>query len=705
MKIKKIGAVLAAVSVAAGSLTFVSAADNYKYSDTIGVVAGIEVFQAGAPHWLTGYQGGKSTLHLTHDAYEGSAALLITDVQGGSAPANYELSKAANYGDISKIVEGDNYKIEFYQKPVGTDGVYTLSDRGRYYNNYDIKLFDIYDAETGEKVSASTEITPKWYKTVMNFTATASNIKDWVGLALWSGANPIIIDSVRMYREMDGSWVEMADGSTVRNGLFEEGVTASIGKDPTDVKVENKSKAVTLSWTNPQNQAIKIYNGSELIATTAEGAISYTLTNLEANREYTFTLKGVGTIGESAGVTVSALPFDNLPDTIDTISGIEVFQAGAPHWLTGYQGGKSTLHLTHDAYEGSAALLITDAKGGTAPANYELSKAANYGDISKMVSGDKYKIEFYQKPAAAGDDGLYILSTQARYYNSYDAVKFTTYDAEMGEQVTANTTIAPKWYKSVMEFTATDAQVKDWVGFAPWSGANPIIIDSVRMYREVEGEWTEMADGSTVRNGLFEEGVTADTTAPYDVENLEAIAENASVTLAWDAVEEADLAGYKVFMNGKEIADLARNVVSYKVTGLTNDTEYTFVVKSYDRMGNVAEGSEISATPTVPAYTIGEFVMGESVVAGENTVSINVENAKVDAGVEAQLIIGLYNGSGALVKAAASIAENISIGTNKTLTAKITVDDIDADNYTIKAFCWKSIDSLSSLKEAREIGE
>ena len=114
MKIKKIGAVLAAMSVAAGSLTFVSAEDNYKYSDTIGVVAGVEVFKAGAAHWLPGYQGGTSTLHLTHDAYEGSAALLITDATA-SAPANYELSKVANYGDISKIVEGDNYKIEFYQ--------------------------------------------------------------------------------------------------------------------------------------------------------------------------------------------------------------------------------------------------------------------------------------------------------------------------------------------------------------------------------------------------------------------------------------------------------------------------------------------------------------------------------------------------------------------------------------------------------------
>ena len=387
MKIKKIGAVLAAMSVAAGSLTFVSAEDNYKYSDTIDVVAGVEVFQAGAAHWLTGYQGGKSTLHLTHDAYEGSAALLITDVQGGSAPANYQLSKAG-------IVAGDNYKVEFYQKPVGTDGAYTLSNRARYYNNYDVKLFDIYDAETGEKVSADTTLSSKWYKTVMNFTATASNIEDWVGLALWSGANPIIIDSVKVYHETDGNWEEMADGTTVRNGSFEQGVTATIGKDPTDVRAENKSKAVTLNWKNPQNQVIKIYNGSALIATTAEGATAYTLTNLEANREYTFTLKGVGTIGESAGVTVSALPFDNLLDTIDTIAGVEVFQAGAPHWLGGYQGGTSTLYLTHDAYEGTAALLITNAKGGTAPANYQLSKAANYGDISKIVEGDNYKIEF-----------------------------------------------------------------------------------------------------------------------------------------------------------------------------------------------------------------------------------------------------------------------------------------------------------------------
>ena len=504
-----------------------------------------------------------------------------------------------------------------------------------------------------------------------------------------------------MYHKVDGEWVAMADATAVRNGGFEENINAAFGVDPTNVKAENKAKAVKLSWQNPANQQIKIYNGSQLVATTEEGASSYTISGLEANKEYLFTLKGVGTISESTGVTISALPFDNLPDTINTISGVEVFKEGAAHWLTGYQSGNSSLYLTHDAYEGSAALLVNATSVG-APANCNLDKTNANADKDKLIAGDTYKIELYEKPVSS--NGTYKLIRSARYYDDYDVFDFNMYDAETGNAISANDTIEDKWYRLEREFTANSGSISSGVGLSMW-GEGTFILDSVKMYHKVDGEWIAMADATAVRNGGFEEEVIPDTTAPYDVENFKAITGDGKAELSWDAVDEADLAGYKLFMNGNEIADMARNVTSYTAEELANDTEYTFIIKSYDRIGNVAEGSEIKVIPTAPAYTVGNFVMGSNVVEGENEVAINIVNVKVEEGVNAQLIIGLYNGRGALVKAVASEETNISIGNNKTLSAKIVVDDINADDYKIKAFCWKSIDSLSSLREAQEISE
>ncbi len=56
------------------------------------------------------------------------------------------------------------------------------------------------------------------------------------------------------------------------------------------------------------------------------------------------------------------------------------------------------------------------------------------------------------------------------------------------------------------------------------------------------------------------------------------------VQLNWNENTENDLAGYRVYRNGTQIAEVSTN--SYEETGLTEDTTYSYQVSSYDNSGN-----------------------------------------------------------------------------------------------------------------------
>ena len=100
---------------------------------------------------------------------------------------------------------------------------------------------------------------------------------------------------------------------------------------------------------------------------------------------------------------------------------------------------------------------------------------------------------------------------------------------------------------------------------------------------------------------------TSDTTAPEDATSLSAMPGDSKVTLSWTASAntEGDLAGHKVYYSsdGGTIyttaeSELSASATSYEVTGLTNETAYTFKVTCYDEVGNESSGATISCTPT-----------------------------------------------------------------------------------------------------------
>lgn len=92
----------------------------------------------------------------------------------------------------------------------------------------------------------------------------------------------------------------------------------------------------------------------------------------------------------------------------------------------------------------------------------------------------------------------------------------------------------------------------------------------------------------------------ADTTPPAAPAGLTASQVNYnSVTLTWAANTEPDLAGYKVYRNGTEVAQVTGT--SWQDTGVSPQTTYTYEVRAYDQAGNLSSPASIAVTtPAAP---------------------------------------------------------------------------------------------------------
>jgi len=89
---------------------------------------------------------------------------------------------------------------------------------------------------------------------------------------------------------------------------------------------------------------------------------------------------------------------------------------------------------------------------------------------------------------------------------------------------------------------------------------------------------------------------------PQAPTNLTATAGNSVVTLNWQASDGAT--GYNIYMGNPDCTSLTKVVsttgTSYRVTGLTNGTQYCFVVKAYNSDGESGPSNEATATPVAP---------------------------------------------------------------------------------------------------------
>jgi hypothetical protein len=130
------------------------------------------------------------------------------------------------------------------------------------------------------------------------------------------------------------------------------------------------------------------------------------------------------------------------------------------------------------------------------------------------------------------------------------------------------------------------------------------------------------------------EVAAADTQPPSDVENVNAVAGSAEVTLTWNvATDNVGVKGYKVYYGDKPVGAGEKyklpaidvgNKITYAVKDLANGTTYYFAVTAYDDSGNesINYSAEVSATPFQAAADSEAPVVVKAEATDKQTVKV-----------------------------------------------------------------------------------
>lgn len=196
----------------------------------------------------------------------------------------------------------------------------------------------------------------------------------------------------------------------------------------------------------------------------------------------------------------------------------------------------------------------------------------------------------------------------------------------------------------------------------------------------------ETVDGNFVATCAVE--VITDTTAPEEVTGAVASAGNGQLTLTWTDPADADFDHVLVSGDGLTEQSISAGTRSAKITGLSNGTEYTIVLRTVDTVGNISTGVSLKGTPvedTVPDTTAPAEVTGAVVTAGNGQLTITwtdpsdadfhhvlvsgngITEKNISKGVQSAAVTGLTNGINyTIVLRTVDTTGNVSSGTSIT---------------------------------------
>lgn len=262
-----------------------------------------------------------------------------------------------------------------------------------------------------------------------------------------------------------------------------------------------------------------------------------------------------------------------------------------------------------------------------------------------------------------------------------------------------------KWQTITGKFTTGDGQNN--LLLRPGSAMREVYIDNIKVW----GNGIEESDPATYSFSNVAKS------APDNVSSVLATqGEKNSTTISWTA-------GGGQFVNVYEDIDenpndnvhtwmfrarVPNTQTSVTLNNLETDKTHNFMVTT-EKSGAQYNGLEstgvtCSATLVMPDYEINDVKLlagGEEVVefmpGGTYTAQANVTNAKIDAGLGAQVIVAVY-ADGVLENCVVSNATTIAKDTNETITVpNVSISNSAAEKYTVKIMVWKGLDSVTPL--------
>ena len=463
--------------------------------------------------------------------------------------------------------------------------------------------------------------------------------------------------------------------------------------------------AVTLQWDSATDDTAvagyEIYNGDVKVGTVPGNMNSYDVTNLDADTEYTFTVKAF----DEAGNTTE----DGLSVTITTRKDTEAGDKQAPTWP------EDSSITAYDITTDGVTLSWSEAQDNVAVTGYDIY-------VGDEIIGSVVEAETYYKVSGleAGTEYTFIVIAKDASFNYSETgltVTITTLPNAEPEDTTAPTW--PEGSSITVSDITTDSVTLSWseaqdnvavTGYDIYKGEDKIatVAGNVNSYKvsglAADTEYTftiiaKDASSNYSKTGLKDTITTLpnvepkDTTAPTWTKESTLTASNVApweLTLTWKAAQDdTAVTGYKIYRGSELIGTVTGSVMRYNVTGLVSSTSYTFKVEAGDAAGNwstngpstivttssVGGGGSTGGSTPAPAPTPTPAPIPTPAPAP--VVSSEIEVKPVLTGSTAKAEVSADN-----LKKALDAAKADSNG-NKTATLKVA-EVTGAKNYSIE---------------------
>ncbi len=396
---------------------------------------------------------------------------------------------------------------------------------------------------------------------------------------------------------------------------------------PANLTASNTTLTTTrLTWNAAtDNRAVTGYNvyrnGAFLASATGT---TYNVTGLTESTTYAFTVKA-----KDAADNLSA---SSNSVNVTTLTGADVTPPTTPLNLNASNITQTSVRLTWSASTDNVAVVTYSVyKDGV----YVASATGTSYNATRLISGTTYAFTVKAKDAAGNLSAVSNTRTVTTLGN-LDTTAPTT-PTNLTASNTTQTTTRLSWNGSTDNVGVASYSIYrngTYVASVTGTFYNVTRLTSSTNYAFTVKAKDAVGNLSLVSNTVNVRTLGVDITRPSAPTNLTAIETTSSSTrLVWEAaIDDVAVAYYNIYQNGEYLVSISTGT-SFDVTNLTEETEYSFLVKARDEAGNLSEESNIVniSTPALLGVAdnlpIAEFKIYPNPVTG-NELHISLDDSQ-----------------------------------------------------------------------------
>lgn len=448
--------------------------------------------------------------------------------------------------------------------------------------------------------------------------------------------------------------------STYGRGVFTGQFTATSTPDteaptaPSSLAASNITETtIDLSWNastdNVGVTGYDVYQNGSLAGTTA--STSYQATGLTANTAYSFYVIAKDAAGNSSAQSNTVNASTSAPDTTAPTAPTNLASSNITDSSVDLSWTASTDNVAvtgYDVYQGASVI------GSTANTSYNVSGLASNTsytftvrakDAAGNVSTDSNAVNVttevtavtYCSSQSSNVNDEYISRVQLNTIDNASGAQFYSDFTNISTSLTKGSqytiTVTPTWtgtvysegysvwidYNKDGDFTDAGEQVfsQSATQSTPVSGNFTIPAGatetSTRMrvsmkYNGVPTSCESFTYGEVEDYTVIIAAAGPDTEAPTNPTGLAASNTTETTTdLSWNAsTDNVGVTGYDVYQGATNIASVSGT--SYQVTGLTQNTNYSFTVRAKDAAGNISGNSNTANVTTLATPTCSDGI-------------------------------------------------------------------------------------------------